>query len=141
MAPPTKASPDSGSVAVELVVLTPVLFLLALMMLVFGRVSEARQQVVEAARSGAEAAAVLPDARSGQSGAIQQATLDLFDRTHTCSGGGVSVDVSRFTPGGSVTVVVSCNVDLSELSVPGVPGSTTIRASATAPIDPYRSVQ
>lgn len=139
--PPTKARPDSGSVAVELVVLTPVLFLLALMVLVFGRVSEARQQVVEAARSGAEAAAVLPDARSAQSGATQLVTLDLFDRTRTCSGGNVSVDVSRFTPGGSVTVVVSCNVDLSDLSVPGVPGSTMVRASATAPIDPYRSVQ
>jgi Flp pilus assembly protein TadG len=139
--PPRKASPDSGSVAVELVVLTPVLFLLALMMLVFGRVSEARQQAVEAARAGAEAAAVLPDAQSAQSEAIQQATLDLFDRTHTCSGGGVSVDVSRFVPGGSVTVEVSCNVNLSDLSFPGVPGSTIVRASATAPIDPYRSVQ
>lgn len=138
---PTKASPDSGSVAVELVVLTPVLFLLALMMLVFGRVSEARQQVVEAARSGAQAAAVAPDARSAQSAAIQLATFDLFDRAHTCSGGDVLVDVSRFAPGGSVTVEVSCHVDLSDLSVPGVPGSTTVHASASAPIDPYRSVQ
>ena len=55
----------------ELVVLTPVLFLLALMILVFGRVSEARQQVVEAARAGAEAAAVLPDAQSAESEGIR----------------------------------------------------------------------
>jgi Flp pilus assembly protein TadG len=126
--------------AVELVVLTPVLFLLAVMVLAFGRVSEARQQVVEAARAGAEAAAVLPDATSAQSGAAHLAVLDLFERTHTCTGGNVSVNVSDFKPGGSVTVEVACDVDLSDLSVPGMPGATTIRASATAPIDPYRSV-
>jgi Flp pilus assembly protein TadG len=132
---------DAGSIAVELVVLTPVLFVLALMTVAFGRVSEARQQVVEAARAGAQAAAVLPDAPSAQAGAAQLAVLDLFSRTHTCSASAVAVDVTRFTPGGSVTVQVTCNVNLSDLSVPGVPGSTTLRASATAPIDPYRSVQ
>jgi Flp pilus assembly protein TadG len=131
---------DAGSVAVELVVLTPALFLLALMMIVFGRVSEAHQQVVEAARAGAEAAAVLPDARSAQGGAADLAVADLFDRTHTCSEESISVNVSNFAPGGSVTVAVSCSVNLSDLSVPGVPGTTTVRASATAPIDPYRSV-
>jgi Flp pilus assembly protein TadG len=138
---PKEPVTDAGTIAVELVVLTPVLFVLALMTLVFGRVSEARQQVVEAARAGAQAAAVLPDAPSAQTGAAQLAVLDLFSRTHTCSGSGVTVDVSRFAPGGSVTVQVTCSVGLSDLSVPGVPGTTTIRASATAPIDPYRSVQ
>lgn len=132
--------PDEGSMTVELVVLTPVLFLLALMVLVFGRVSEARQQVIEAARAGAEAAAVEPDAASARSGAADLAVLELFGRTRTCTGGTVAVDVSRFIPGGSVTVEVACSVDLSDLSVPGMPGSTTVRVSATAPIDPYRAV-
>ena len=42
---------DAGSLTVELVVLTPVLLVLVVGSLVFGRVSEARQQVVEAARA------------------------------------------------------------------------------------------
>jgi Flp pilus assembly protein TadG len=138
---PTESRSDAGSAAVELVVLTPVLFLLALMALAFGRVSEARQQVVEAARAGAEAAAVLPDAQIAQTGAAQLAVSDVVDQTHVCSGANVFVDVSHFAPGGSVTVDVACSVDLSDLSVPGVPGSTTVHASATAPIDPYRAVQ
>lgn len=131
---------DAGSMTVELVVLTPVLFLLALMVLVFGRVSEARQQAVEAARAGAEAAAVEPNASSAQSGAAEIAGAELFGRTRACVSGTVVVDVSQFVPGGSVTVEVACSVDLSDLSVPGVPGSTTVRASATAPLDPYRAV-
>lgn len=41
---------QDGSLTVELVVITPVLFLLVLCVLAFGRISEARQEVVEAAR-------------------------------------------------------------------------------------------
>ncbi len=136
----SRAFPEEGSLAVELVVLTPVLFLLALMAMIFGRVSLARQQVTEAARAGAQAAAVQTGAPGAQAAAAQLAVADLVDQTRTCVADQVTVDVSRFTPGGSVSVVVSCNVDLSDLAVPGMPGSTTLRASATAPIDPYRAV-
>ena len=52
----------------------------------------------------------------------------------------VLTDVSHFYPGGYVTVTVVCQVPLADLAVPGLPGSTTVRASSTAPIDPYRSV-
>jgi Flp pilus assembly protein TadG len=132
---------QDGSLTVELVVLTPVLFILALTILVFGRVSEARQQVVEASRAGAQAAAVLPNAGSAERGAAATAVVGVFDRAHTCAHSQIETDVSHFYPGGYVTVTVVCQVDLSDLSVPGIPGSTTVRASATAPIDPYRSVR
>ena len=74
---------DGGSLTVELVVLTPVLLIIALATLVFGRVSEARQQVVEAARAGAEAAAVLPTAGTAQWVGAINAVIDLIGRTHT----------------------------------------------------------
>jgi Flp pilus assembly protein TadG len=125
---------------VELVVLTPVLFVLVLMLVVFGRVSEARQQVVEAARAGAEAAAVLPTRESAQSGGPAAAVVGIFGQSHTCAHAQIITDVSHFHPGGSVRVTVVCQVALSDLSVPGVPGTTTVEATATAPIDPYRSV-
>ncbi len=40
-----------------------------------------------------------------------------------------------------MTVRVTCQVLLSDLGFPGVPGSITVEASATAPLDPYRAVQ
>ena len=67
--------------------------------------------------------------------------MGAIDSTHTCAHVQVMTDVSHFFPGGFVTVTVVCQVDLSDLSVPGIPGSTIVRASSTAPIDPYRSVQ
>lgn len=134
-------SGDEGSLLVELVVLTPVLFVVAVIMVAFGRVAEAHQQVTEASRAAAEAAAVLPDAQGAQQGAASEAQLAVSGSSLTCSHLQVSTDVSHFSPGGYVGVTVSCRVSLADLAVPGLPGSTTIRASSVAPIDPYRSVR
>jgi Flp pilus assembly protein TadG len=132
---------DEGSLTVELVALTPVLFFLALTLVVFGRVTEAHQQVVESSRAAAQIAAVLPSAAAAESAATGAVSTGDLDRGHYCPSPTVTTDVSHFFPGGYVTVTVVCRVNLSDLSVPGMPGSTTVRASSTAPIDPYRSVQ
>jgi hypothetical protein len=131
---------DTGSLTVELVVLTPVLMIVILASLIFGRVSEARQQVVEAARAGAEAASVLPTVGTAQWVGSINAVIDLIGRTHTCAHPVIAIDTSHFYPGGYVTAHVSCLVVLSDIGFPGLPGSTTVSASATAPLDPYRSV-
>jgi hypothetical protein len=56
----------------------------------------------------------------------------------------VSVDTSGFAapPGAPalVTVVVSCTVDLSDIGVAGLPGSRTLRDTATSPLDPARDL-
>jgi hypothetical protein len=131
---------DRGSITVELVVLTPVLLVVALASLVFGRVVEARQQVIEAARAAAESAAVLPSVGTAEWVGSINAAVNLIGRTHTCAHASITVDTSHFTPGGYVTAHISCLVLLSDVGFPGLPGSTTVSASATAPLDPYRSV-
>ena len=49
----------------ELVTLTPVLLMVVLVLVALGRVAEARQQVVEAARAGAEYGGIGPGQRPG----------------------------------------------------------------------------
>jgi Flp pilus assembly protein TadG len=132
---------DAGSLAVELIVLTPVIFLLAVVVLAFGRVAQARQQVVESARAGAQFAAVLPDAVQAESGAQATASTASRGGGPSCLSSQVITDVSHFYPGGYVTVTVICRVSVADLSVPGMPGSVVVRATSSAPIDPYRSVQ
>lgn len=136
----SRTGAEDGSLMVELAVMAPVLFALVLSIVVFARVSQARQVVIEASRAGAQAAAVLPSPSSAEQGAQESAVVGLFSDTHLCASPVVSADVSHFYPGGYVTVSVTCKVRLSDLSVPGIPGSTTITASTTSPIDPYRSV-
>jgi Flp pilus assembly protein TadG len=132
---------ESGSLTVELVVVTPVLFLMALTVIVFGRISEAHQQVIEASRAAAEAAAIEPAAATAQSGAADIAVIGGFSSSHTCVHAAVSTNVGHFYPGGYVSVTVTCQVSLSDLGVPGLPGTTTISSSSIAPIDPYRSIR
>jgi hypothetical protein len=135
-----RARDERGSLVVELVVLTPVLVVVLLASLVFGRVTESRQQVVEAARAGAEAAAVLPTVGTAQWVGSINAVIDLLGRSHTCAHASITIDTSHFVPGGYVTAHVSCVVLLSDIGFPGLPGSTTVTASSTAPLDPFRSV-
>ena len=131
---------DSGSLTVELVVLAPVILVFALATLAFGRFTQARQQVVEAAQAGAQAAAVGSNADSAQQDALAAASTGILASAHTCENPQVNVNVSHFVPGGYVVVQVTCHVQLSDLLVPGLPGSTTVQASSTAPLDPYRSI-
>lgn len=131
---------EFGSLTVELVLIAPVVFVMALTVIVFGRISETRQEVVEASRAAAEAAAVEPTAASAQSGAADTAVIG-FSGSRTCVHAAVSTDVGHFYPGGYVSVTVTCQVSLSDVGVPGMPGTTTIRSSSIAPIDPYRSIR
>jgi Flp pilus assembly protein TadG len=135
-----KYGDNRGSLTVELVVLTPVLLLVTLAVVTFGRVAEARQQVIEAARAGAEAAAVQPDPAAARTASEEDAAVGTSGHARTCADRQVLTDASHFYPGGFVTVTVVCQVPLADVAVPGMPGATTVQASSTAPIDPYRAV-
>jgi Flp pilus assembly protein TadG len=131
---------DRGSLTVELVVITPVLFLLATMVVAFGRVGSCRQSIEESARAGAETAAVQPSASAAISSAAVEGAVGTSMGDRSCTHLRVTTDVSHFYPGGEVVVTVACQVALSDLAIPGMPGETSVSASATAPIDPFREV-
>jgi Flp pilus assembly protein TadG len=132
---------EVGSYVVELVLLVPALFLFTMCAVVFGRMTEAHQLVTESSRAASEAAAVMPNAASAQQAAEESAVVSGFGKTKTCSQSWVATNVGDFRPGGVVTVTVTCRVDLSDLTVPGIPGSTEISVTTSAPVDPYRSAQ
>jgi Flp pilus assembly protein TadG len=54
----------------------------------------------------------------------------------------VDVEVSRtFEPGEPVTVTVTCTYSISEVGLPGAPGSLSPESSFTSMLDPYRGVE
>lgn len=130
-----------GSLTVELVVLTPIIVLFVLTALAFGRFELAREQVIGAARAGAEAASVVPTAGAAQAAAVNAALPVVADEAHACTQLHVVAETENFVPGGSVSVTVSCQISYADLLIPGVPGHTEVRAVVSAPIDPFRSVQ
>jgi Flp pilus assembly protein TadG len=138
---PVSRRVQGGSLTVELVVLAPVIVMFALLALALGRFELAREQVVGAARAAAEAASVVPSAADAQSAALTSATPAVANQVHSCTHLNVMAETENFFPGGYVQVVVACQIDFSDLLVPGLPGHVEVQAVMKAPIDSFRSVQ
>ena len=130
---------DDGSVVLETVLLAPVLILLLAALIGGARVTLAHQHVDTAAAQAARAAstATSPAAATtlARSAARQAAGSEGLD----CTSMGVSVDVSSFHPGGSVTVRVTCVADLGS-GVPGLSGHRRVSGTRSEVIDTYAQV-
>ncbi|MGH3158120.1 MAG: TadE/TadG family type IV pilus assembly protein [Streptosporangiaceae bacterium] len=131
---------DRGSAAAELVLITPLLMLLLLLIVAAGRLVDARLQVDSAAMQAARAASLARDPAAAVADADATAQAALASEHITCSPLGVSPDTADFTPGGQVSVQVSCTVSLAGLSLLHVPGAETLTSQFTSPIDTWRGV-
>jgi Flp pilus assembly protein TadG len=130
---------ERGSATAELVLLTPLLILFVLFIVGLGRLAHARALVNDAAAQAARAA-TLQYLNPGQAAAAAQQTaaLALASAGLACTAENTSVDTGRDHPGGTITVTLTCRVDLSQEIAAGLPGTDTLRATTTAPIDPYQ---
>ncbi|MEV5203205.1 TadE family protein [Streptomyces sp. NPDC053720] len=136
---------DRGSYAVETAVLAPVMIALLLLMIAFGRVTDADGAVDSAARAAARAASLERDAGSAQAQAQDAATRSLQGEGITCRTSNVVIDTSGYALDlgveATVTATVACTANLSDIGLPGLPGAKTLTASWTSPIDTYRGRQ
>ncbi|MDA8274598.1 MAG: pilus assembly protein [Actinomycetota bacterium] len=131
---------ESGAVALELVLLTPLLLLMLLFVVALGRVVSARIEVDGAAAQAARAASIARSPATATAMATQAATTALGSDHVTCAGLSISTDTADFVPGGSVAVTVTCHVALSDLVGLRLPASEAISSTASSVIDTYRAV-
>lgn len=139
---PRGSGRDAGNAALELVVLAPVILFLLGLMIAAGRTSIAQGAVEAAARDAARQASIslTPDAaeaaaQSSARAALSQDGLDCNPVVH--------VDTREFNPArvglpATVTATVWCRVPLSDLVVPGMPGSRLLWFTFKSPLDPFR---
>lgn len=130
-----------GTIAVELVLLTPLLLALLLFVVGLGRLAEARGLVLGAARDAARAASQQRSPETARAVAEQTAADDLAGAGLSCVHLSIRTDTAAFTPGGLVRVHVDCTADLRDLTGVGLPASKTLRSTAAAPLDTYRATQ
>jgi Flp pilus assembly protein TadG len=132
------AGGDEGSYTVELVLWTPVLALFIVLIVAAGRIVAAGSDATGASRDAARAASLQTNMTAAET-AAQRAARDSFGRQgDRCQKLTVTVSGS-VAPGGLVTVSVSCTARLSDLAIPGAPGSRTLSATSTVPIETTRS--
>ncbi|MFI0742347.1 TadE/TadG family type IV pilus assembly protein [Streptomyces sp. NPDC021100] len=134
---------DRGSYAIETAVLAPVLILLIGLLIAFGRVIDADGAVDSAAHAAARAASLERDASSAQEQAQSAAARSLDGDGISCRSSSVTVNTADYGlevgQAGTVTVTIACTALLSDIAVPGVPGSKTLKSTWTSPIDTFRA--
>jgi hypothetical protein len=134
---------EDGNAPLELLILAPVIMALIGLVIAAGRTSVAQGSVDAAARDAARQASISMTAAAARQAALSSANAALRADGLHCK----PVVRLRLEPGFStspgqpaqVSASVSCAVPLSDLLVPGVPGSKRLIAKFTSPLDPYRS--
>ena len=131
-----------GSATVELVLIAPALLALLALTVLAGRIVLAGGTVEQVAAAGARAASLARTPAAAATAADTAVRQTLGEQRLQCAAVTVTVDPSGFgVPLGqpaTVAVEVSCQVQLADLTVPGLPGTRTLSDRAVSPLDPYR---
>jgi len=131
---------ERGSLSLELCLLVPVLLVVLAFIAGAATLVQARSDVDDAAWEAARSASL---SRSGADATItarHAVERRLAGERWSCGSQTVTVDISRFEPGGMVAVEVACTVRLAEAGL-FVPGATTLRSRAAEPLERLRAVR
>lgn len=132
---------DTGSLAVELSIVMPLLLLLLSVVFAYGRVAQMNGTIEAGARDAARSASQARSAAEAEQVAERAVRSSLPPGATRCLD---TLDVGLrnnvFRPGFPVTVDVTCTYPLGDL-LPGVPGTVTAASSFTSPVDPNRGVR
>ena len=140
-----RARDERGSAAIEAAVGVPAFVLLVGLIIFSGRTAMTHSAVESAAADAARSASIARTSTQATNDAETAAQASLANQHLHCLTVTVSVDVSAFstpvgTPG-AVTASVRCLLNMSDLSLPGVPGSRLITATMSSPLDTWRERQ
>jgi len=137
-----KKRDELGSASLEATVGLPAFFLFVGLIIFGGRTATTHQAVESAAADAARSASIARTSSEAQEDAKNAAQASLANQQIHCLSVDVNVDTSDFSKPvgepGTVAVTVQCRLDLSDLSVPGVPGNRVIKATMSSPLDTWR---
>ena len=137
-----KEGRERGSAVIEAVIGIPAFMLFVGLIIAAGRFTIAQHSVESAANAAARAASISRTQEQAQGAASSSAATTLNNQGLRCSSKSVSVDTTGFAaPVGTparVTATVTCQVQVADLAVPGLPGTLSVEATMASAIDTYR---
>ena len=135
------ARTESGSLAIEMAMVAPGLLLIFGLIFAYGRAAQVNGTLESGTRDAARSVTM---ARSYDD-ALDRANavvLDAIKNTpQACQNSLVVTIEGDYEPGEPVTVATHCTYGLSDLGLPGAPGTLTVHSSFTSMLDPYRGIQ
>lgn len=134
---------DAGVSAIEAAILAPAILAILAVAIVAMRIEVASQSVESAAHDAARAASISRTEAQAMTNGVNTAKASLAQQHINCLAPvGIDVRAGQFgLPVGQVavvTVTIVCNVSLSGLGLPGLPGIKRITATFTSDLDRYR---
>ncbi len=124
--------------ALELLVIVPLVIFFLLLITGLGRYIHDRQLVDDATAAAARAASLAPGPAQATTDAQHIAQDVLSQGGLTCEAFSAQVDVTQFRPGGQVSVALRCTSQLRAPAV-GLPRAVTFSATSTSPLEKYRA--
>lgn len=131
---------EDGSATLELTLIAPALLALALVVAVVSSIAGTRSEVDDAAWEAARAASLTRSLSDAQAAADNAVGDRLSGRHWRCLDRLVTLDGTRFEPGGAVAVTVTCRVRLAD-GLPLLPGVVTFRSRSAEPLERYRGIR
>jgi Flp pilus assembly protein TadG len=131
---------ERGSLSLELTLLVPVLLVVIAFIVGAAKVGRVHSDLDDAAWEAARAASLARSGTDADAAARQAVDRRLASERWSCESQLVNVDTSRFEPGGTVAVEVTCDVRLAEVGL-FLPGATHVRSRAAEPLERYRAVR
>ncbi len=125
---------ERGSMAVEIVLLAPVMMAFMMLVVAGGRYVAVRGDIEAASRDAVRAASLERTQGAGQAAAVDTAIAAL-QHPDQCQNAALT---GNFVSGGTITVTITCEVSYDGLGLIGLPGSKSVTISSSAPIDLYR---
>jgi Flp pilus assembly protein TadG len=126
---------------VEMAIIAPGLLLIFGLIFAYGRVAGVNGTLESGTRDGARSATMARSHDEAQDRATQ-AVADAIASTPQACQDSLQVTVSdNFEAGQPITVTATCTYGLSDIGLPGAPGSVHPESSFTSMLDPYRGVE
>jgi Flp pilus assembly protein TadG len=130
---------DRGSLSIEYVILTPMIFFVLALIYVFARMAEVNGVLDAGTRDATRVASLAGSEPEAQRLAEQTVAQELNGRSATCKSS-LTVDIlGDFAPGNTITVKAQCSYPISDAGVPGAPGTLTVHSQFSTIIDPNKS--
>jgi Flp pilus assembly protein TadG len=134
---------ERGAATTEMVLVMPVLIAFLSMVVLAGRLTDARGDVVSAASDAARAASIQATAGAAATEAQSIAEDTLAGEGIECQGGAdvaISYRGGGHVRGAIVQATVTCDVPTGDLALMNLPGVVTVREESWEPIDTHRSL-
>jgi Flp pilus assembly protein TadG len=132
---------ESGSLAIEMAMVAPGLLLIFGLIFAYGRAGQVNGTLESGTRDAARSVTLArsyDDALDRADAVVRDA---IADTPQACQNSLVVEIQGDYEPGEPVTVATHCTYGLSDLGLPGAPGTLTARSSFTSMMDPYRGIQ